>query len=88
VRPLIGKMMDCQWKPLEIRLPMKEKFSRRFAERMALIPVVLTSDGMVMPSEFHGSAHISALTQSDGIVALKEGIKTIEKGEIVSVRQI
>ncbi len=88
VRPLIFKMMDCQWKPLEIRLPMKEKFSRKFAERMALIPVILTSDGMVMPSEFHGSAHISALTRSDGIVALKAGLKTIEKGEIVSVRQI
>jgi len=55
---------------------------------MALIPVVFTPDGMVLPSEFHGSAHISALSQSDGLVALPAGIKTIEKGEIISVRQI
>ena len=87
-RPLICKMMGYQLKPLEIRLQMKEKFSRKYAERMALIPVIITDDGMVMPSEFHGSAHISALPQSDGIVALNAGINTIEKGEIVSVRQI
>ncbi len=88
IRPLICKMMGYQWKPLEIWLPMKEKFSRKFADRMALIPVIFTSDGMVQPSEFHGSAHISALPQSDGIIALPAGIKTIRKGEIVSVRQI
>jgi molybdopterin molybdotransferase len=87
-RPLIYKMMGYQWKPFEIWLPMKAKFSRKFADRMALIPVVFTPDGMVLPSEFHGSAHISALSQSDGIVALPAGIKTIEKGEIISVRQI
>lgn len=88
VRPLICKMMNYKWKPLEIRLPMKEKFSRRFAERMALIPVIITEDNMASPVEFHGSAHISALPHSDGIVALPAGSKTIEKGEIVSVRQI
>jgi molybdopterin molybdotransferase len=87
-RPLICKMMGCQFKALEIRLPMKEKFSRKYAERMAMIPVIITDDGMVLPSEFHGSAHLSALPQSDGIVALGSGLKTIEKGEIVSVRQI
>jgi molybdopterin molybdotransferase len=87
-KPLIFKMMGHELKPFEIRLPMKEKFSRKYAERMALIPVVITGDGMVRAAEFHGSAHLSALPQSDGIVALNAGIKTIEKGEIVSVRQI
>jgi molybdopterin biosynthesis enzyme len=67
---------------------MKEKFSRKFAERLALIPVIITEDNMASPVEFHGSAHISALPHADGIVALPVGSKTIEKGEIVSVRQI
>jgi molybdopterin molybdotransferase len=88
VRPLICKMMGGRYKPVEIRLPMKEKFSRKYAERMAMIPVIITDDGMVQAAEFHGSAHLSALPQSDGIVALNAGLKTIEKGEIVSVRQI
>jgi molybdopterin molybdotransferase len=88
VRPLINKMMDFQYKPLEIKLPMRGKFSRKFAERLAFIPVVITDDNKVSPVEFHGSAHISALPHSDGIVALPVGLKTIEEGEIVSVRQI
>jgi molybdopterin molybdotransferase len=88
VRPLIYKMMNFQYKPLEIKLPMKEKFSRKFAERLAFIPVIITEDNKVSPVEFHGSAHISALPNSDGIVALPVGLKTIEIGEIVSVRQI
>ena len=42
----------------------------------------------VVPVEFHGSAHIAALSYSDGIIAMKPGIKTLKKGEIVNVRQI
>jgi molybdopterin molybdotransferase len=88
VRPLIYKMMGYQWQPLKFRLPMKVKFTRKYTERRALIPVVITDDNMVLPVEYHGSAHISALPVADGIISLKEGSKTIETGEIVSVRQI
>jgi len=88
VRPLIYKMMGFNWEPLNIRLPMKESFMRRFAERMAWIPVRITGDGFVEPVEYHGSAHISALPDADGIVAMPAGLKILEKGELVSVRQI
>jgi molybdopterin molybdotransferase len=88
VRPLICKMMGYKWKPLEILLPMKEKFSKKSADRMALIPVAITDDREVIPVEFHGSAHISAMSNAFGIISLPVGIKSIEKGEIVSVRQI
>lgn len=87
-RPLIYKMMGCEWKQINIRLPMNEKFSRKYADRMAFIPVTVTEDGYVSAVEFHGSAHISALPDSYGIVMLKIGITDIEKGEMVSVRQI
>lgn len=88
VRPLLSKMMGCKWEPLGIKLPMNEKFTRKFAERMAFIPVKITADGFVSPVEFHGSAHISALPEADGIVAMDAGKHFFEKGEIVSVRQI
>jgi len=81
-------MMGCDWKPLSIKLPMNEKFTRRFADRMAFIPVRITGDGFVSPVEYHGSAHISALPEADGIIAMAAGKQLIEKGEIVSVRQI
>jgi molybdopterin molybdotransferase len=88
VRPLICKMMGYLWNPVEIRLPMKVNFTRKYAERRALIPVVITDDNMVKPVEYHGSAHISALPVADGFISLKAGSTTIESGEIVNVRPI
>jgi molybdopterin molybdotransferase len=55
---------------------------------MALIPVIISSDGFVSPVEYHGSAHISALHEADGIISLQVGKDRIAKGEIVSVRHI
>ena len=88
VRPVICRMMGYYLNPAIIQLPMKESFSRRLAERQAFIPVVITPDGFVSPVEYHGSAHISALSLADGMITLQAGVKTIEKGEIVGVRQI
>jgi molybdopterin molybdotransferase len=55
---------------------------------MALIPVKITGEFDVSPVEIHGSAHITALPDADGIISLPVGMNTIEKGKIVSVRQI
>jgi molybdopterin molybdotransferase len=88
VRPLLSRMTGSDWKPLELLLPMKEEFIRKYAERMALIPVTLTNENKVSPVEFHGSAHISAMSQTFGIVSLPIGKLVIDKGEIVNVRQV
>jgi len=88
VRPLICKMMGYQWDALTVSLPMKDSFSRKSAGSQAWIPVVITKERLVSPIEYHGSAHISALALADGIIALPVGKKTIEKGEVVSVRQV
>lgn len=88
VRPLIYKMMGYTWDPLIIPLPMKDSFSRRPVDRKVFIPVAITKEGTVSPVEYHGSAHISSLTVADGIIALPAGKNTIDKGEIVNVRQV
>lgn len=88
VRPLIYKIMGSSWDPVMINLPMKEKYIRRSSERMGLIPVVITEDNMVLPVEYHGSAHISAIAFADGIIMIPLGRNTIEKGVFVSVRQV
>ncbi len=88
VRPLLWKMMGYQWNPQILDLPMGSSFSRKSAERRILIPVSITRDGLVAPVEYHGSAHISAFSKATGIITLDEGVKSVEKGEIVSVRQI
>jgi molybdopterin molybdotransferase len=88
IKPLIYKMMGHVFRPLNIRLPMRERFIRAFSERLAHIPVKITDEGKVTPVEYHGSAHIIALSETDGIIKLSSGINKIEEGEIVSVRQI
>ena len=88
VRPLINKMMGHNWKPNEQKLPMGVTFERKSPVRMGWIPVKITENMEVLPVEFHGSAHISALPYADGIFAVSAGTKIVKKGEKVSVRQI
>jgi molybdopterin molybdotransferase len=88
VRPLLCKMSGYEWTPVISNLPMESSYSRKSADRTALVPVAVTKDGLVSPVEYHGSAHISAFANATGIITLPEGKKSIEKGEIVSVRQV
>jgi len=88
VRPLIYKMMGCEWKQVYLKLPISIKFSRKYSDRMALIPVVINDNNSATPVEYHGSGHITALPDADGFISVPAGVESIEKGEIVSVRQI
>jgi molybdopterin molybdotransferase len=88
IRPMINKMMMHEWKPLELKLPMAENFERKSSERMGWIPVQINDKSEVVPVNYHGSAHISALPVAYGLIAVSAGRKTIKKGEIVSVREI
>ncbi len=88
VRPLLYKMMGHDWHPLEYRAIMKADFIRKYADRMAFVPVMVDDQGLATPVEFHGSAHISALHIADGLISVPSGVKKIVKGKVVSVRQI
>jgi molybdopterin molybdotransferase len=88
VRPLIYKLMGYDWQPVRINMSLNEKFTRRSADRMALIPVRIMTNSTVSLVEYHGSAHISAIPDADGIIEMPVGKYIFEKGEIVSVRQI
>jgi molybdopterin molybdotransferase len=88
VRPLFMKMMNCRWKPVEWRLPLGTQFKRRNASRLGWVPVTIGDDGKVYPVEYHGSAHISALPEADGIMPVPTDIQILEKDSLVNVRQI
>ena len=51
---------------------------------MALVPVRITDDGFVQPVDYHGSAHITALSGADGIITVPVGVKKLEKGTILN----
>jgi molybdopterin molybdotransferase len=88
VRPMINRMMAYNWEPAMQHLPMARDYERKTALRLGFIPVSISHDKEIVPVEFHGSAHIAALSYADGIISMNPGIKTIVKGEIADVRQI
>jgi len=88
VRPFISAMMNYDWRPVTSVLPLKEDFSRKSYDRMALVPAKITGDGFIQIVDYHGSAHITALAEADGIIAVPVGVKKLEEGTILNFRQI
>lgn len=69
-------------------LPAGTDIKRKKDERLGWIPVKISKDGEVFPVEYHGSAHINALAEADGIISIPVGVKVIQKGEKIAVRSI
>jgi molybdopterin molybdotransferase len=87
-KPLINKLMGHNYEPLKIKLPMGMDYSRKKSSRMSLLPVQISRDSEIIPVEYHGSAHINALIEAHGIIAVPIGVTNLRKGEMVDVRQI
>jgi molybdopterin molybdotransferase len=88
VKPLVYKMTGHDYKPLVLRLVMAEEYRRKRPGRLSWLPVKINERGEVVPLEYHGSAHINALTLADGLISIPIGKTLLEKGELVDVRQI
>lgn len=86
VKPLLYKMMGHNYQPVILRLPMAADYRRKKRERLSFIPVILNKQGEVSPAEYHGSAHINALTQAYGLMSIPIGTLEIKKGELADVR--
>ena len=71
-----------------VRMPLAESIRRKDTERQEWFPVTITKAGTLKLIEYHGSAHISALTGADGLIHVNVGIAEVEKGTIVEVRLI
>ena len=86
VRPFLCRLMGHHCSPAVVQMSLDEPITRRDAERQGWIPVRLTSETTVRPVEYHGSGHILALCQADGLISMEIGVGRIEKGAPVSVR--
>ena len=86
VKPFLYKMMGHDYNPFCIPVAMAESVKRKKTERQSWIPVTITKAGTAKPVEYHGSAHINALCEANGLVSLDIGVAEIEKGIVVPVR--
>jgi len=87
VKPLIYNLMGQVYKPLDIQMTLGVDFKRRNPDRRAYFPIII-ENGEVYPVDYHGSAHIHALSSAHGIISMEIGQAEIKKGEKVHVRQI
>jgi molybdopterin molybdotransferase len=87
VKPFLLKMMGCNQEPEILHLPLGTTFKRKKSERKMLVPVRI-ENGLVYPVEYHGSAHINAYTQAQGILILEIGKSELQKGETGDVRPL
>lgn len=88
VKPLIYNLMGFDFQPIKIQLPMGKEYSRRKSSRLSWMPVKVNEKGEVIPIDYHGSAHINALTLADGLISIPIGSIKLETGELVEVREI
>ena len=88
VKPLLYRMMGHTYRPPFLRLPIGTGYSRKKADRVAWVPVILNGEGEVIPAEYHGSAHIHALTDAFGLMPADPGVFEFKKGERVYVRPV
>lgn len=88
VKQLAYRIMGHSWKPKIVKLPMAADYSRKKAERKSFVPVRINIDGKIEPLEYHGSAHIHAYEDADGIMSIELGETHIAAGELRDVRQL
>ena len=86
VKPLLLAMMGYTEEFLFTKLEIGEDYHRKKSERLSFIPIRLKADGKVYPIEYHGSAHINALMEANGIMAVQPGESFISKGSKADVR--
>ena len=64
-------------------VPLATEVKRKGAERLSLRPCIIRSAGEAEPIEYHGSAHLLAISGADGFFLVPEGVTRIGAGEKV-----
>jgi molybdopterin molybdotransferase len=88
VKPFLCKMMGHNFRPIVSHRQLEKTITRKKADRDSWVPVVFTSNNKVASIEYHGSAHINALSDADGLLCIQAGVAEIKEGTTVAVRQI
>ena len=88
VKQLIFRFMGYNLIPVMMKMPLVDGYTRKKAERKSFVPVNITSEGTIKSLEYHGSAHIHAYENANGIMAVEIGETTINAGALRDVRQI
>ncbi len=82
--PVLNRLQGRTVEPRMMTLTMGRKFHRRKGSRLEFIPVIMDENGCLEPMNYHGSAHLAALTDADGFAVISPGITDLAKGDAVT----
>ncbi len=85
VKPFLLSLQGAFYQEKCIKLPISSYFRRKSGSRLSHIPVKINSDGTFTPIEYNGSAHISALSDSDALARIPIGIFELNIGETADI---
>jgi len=85
VKPFCFRLMDSEYIHREIKVTLTETIKRKKTGRRSHLPVRFIAPGRIGMVEYHGSAHIKAVAEADGFIAVEPGVSGIEAGEEVSM---
>ncbi len=86
VKAFLYKMMGHAHQPRIVSAEIQCDLNLKAAKRATTIPVRFTTTNRIEPIDYHGSAHINAMCNTDGFVLVPAGKTTIKKGDEVDVR--
>lgn len=88
VKPFLYSMMGYSFQPNILKLPLGTDYNRKKADRINFVPANINGEMKIVPVEFHGSAHINALSGASFLMEVPKGVNSIKKGDLVNVRSI
>ena len=87
-KPFLYHLMGHAYRAACVAALLEQSVKRRKALRLSTLPIVFTESGRVRAIDYHGSAHIGAIAQAQGLISLPEGTLEISQGSEVHVRPL
>jgi len=87
IKPFLYRMMGHDYQPEFIQAVLKTDIKRKRTGRTSFMPVHY-AEGQAEPLPYHGSAHIQALTEANGLICIPKGVAEILSGRRIDVRRI
>lgn len=78
-----GLMMGRKCPIRFIKLKLASDYRRKKSDRLGFLPCRLGADGTIEPAEYHGTAHLRSLLDSDGFFAVPKGVNELSAGQTV-----
>jgi len=85
VKPFLYRRMGIDWAPRVVRGTLGAPVHRKSIERAEFLPVTVRR-GVVTPVSFHGSAHLNALGEADGLIRVERGVADVPRGTEIDAR--